>query len=456
MSEPQAQSGLMLKLGPIAVLIRPAFLIIPLFGALSGSLQQGAAWVGVVFFSVLAHELGHAFAMMAFGHRPWIELHGFGGATHWPIGARPGAGQRFLVTFAGPLTGLALGLTLFAMEAAGLRPAKASIAEYALTQAIWVNVVWSIINLLPVLPWDGGWVVDSGLELLTGNPMPRTVGVISMVFAVGVIGAAIFFKLFLLSYFGVMGVLAGYRRFQSAAQATPAEQAWKLVLGGQPAQGEMVAMERLRVASDPTERARLLEIIAWGRLHQRDVRGAKQVVAAMEGYSPSPELLARIAAAENDAAKVVALLEPLGLEGRLEPTALPLLTSALIAIEQPSRVVAVCLQLSRGGAQVSAAMQGAVQDASAKLFEAGQHAAALEICRHAFDQFGAPVHAFNAACCLARLGSIDEGLKWLGRAVDRGYSDLMVMEKDEDLAPLRQSPAFAGILRRAQARQRSV
>ena len=39
------------------------------------------AWIGVVFVSILAHELGHAVAFRVYGDTPRISLHAFGGVT---------------------------------------------------------------------------------------------------------------------------------------------------------------------------------------------------------------------------------------------------------------------------------------------------------------------------------------------------------------------------------------
>ncbi len=448
----RTQTGLVFSLGSIPVLVRPAFFIVPLiFGWSSKDLRLPFIWLGVVFVSVLVHELGHALTMKALGFAPQIELHGLGGLTYWPQGATPAAGPRFLVTFMGPSAGLLLGLVAWVVQLkAGVEPG--SVAGIALNLLKWANFVWSIINLMPVLPWDGGHAVDSGLEILTGQPRPRLVGVISMVVASGIVAFAArdLRDNLLLAYFGVMGIVSGWRRFNSATQTKSAEQAWQLVLSGQAQRGEELALQRLRVAADPDERARLLEIVAWARLHQRDVRGAREVLDAMQDYQPSVELRARLAAAENDAAKVVELLEPLVATRQLQPTALPLLVSGLLAIERPERAAQACRSVSEAGRGTPPAMQAAVQEASAKLFHAGAFEAALDVCALAFERFGQPVHAFNAACCLARLGRLEDGLAWLERAVTAGYAELETLEKDEDLAPLRTLAGYPAVIARAQ------
>ena len=53
---------------------------------------------------------------------------------------------------------------------------------------------------------------------------------------------------------------------------------------------------------------------------------------------------------------------------------------------------------------------------------------------------------YNAACAHARLGHIDQGLAWLGKAIAAGYGDRNQLETDNDLASLRADPRFATLL----------
>src|SRR5712692_9344224 len=76
-------SVLRFRLGAFPVSVYPSFLIA---AALLGYVWMDAwqtllIWIGVVFVSVLVHELGHAVVALAFGGRPEIRLEGFGGVT---------------------------------------------------------------------------------------------------------------------------------------------------------------------------------------------------------------------------------------------------------------------------------------------------------------------------------------------------------------------------------------
>lgn len=130
-------------------------------------LRDMALWIGVVFVGVLLHEFGHAFAGRAFGLVPAIELHGMGGATSWLAGGSRSAKQRVLIAAAGPAVGIVIGLVslgvLVALKVGGAPTAVTQV----LTAMVWVNLGWGMLNLIPMLPMDGGHVMTSSLEVLT-------------------------------------------------------------------------------------------------------------------------------------------------------------------------------------------------------------------------------------------------------------------------------------------------
>ena len=114
-----------------------------------------AIWIAVVFVSIMVHELGHALAGRRFGAHPEIGLHGMGGVavmhggyfTRW---------QSIFVSAAGPLASLALGTASFAF-ALWQQPANGMV-HVALRDLLFVNFFWTAVNLLPILPLDGGQI----------------------------------------------------------------------------------------------------------------------------------------------------------------------------------------------------------------------------------------------------------------------------------------------------------
>lgn len=153
-----ARGGVSLFGGKVTVRTEPFFWLMAGLVGFSfgrGSLPEIALWAGVVAFSVLAHELGHAGVCLLFGSGADVTLHGFGGATRPRNLAAFGTWRTAMLDLAGCAAGFALAAAAFAALYFGRRslPPVAVAAAAALVQ---VNVWFSIFNLTPVQPMDGG------------------------------------------------------------------------------------------------------------------------------------------------------------------------------------------------------------------------------------------------------------------------------------------------------------
>jgi Zn-dependent protease len=116
--------------------------------------------MALIFVSILAHELGHAWVGRKFGAFPSIQLHGLGGLTYLP-GTSFTRVQNILVVAAGPGMSLAMAF-LFALidRAIGY---QGTIIGAALGFGIVANIFWTILNMLPIQPMDGGQILRSVL-----------------------------------------------------------------------------------------------------------------------------------------------------------------------------------------------------------------------------------------------------------------------------------------------------
>jgi stage IV sporulation protein FB len=132
------------------------------------------------FISVLVHELGHALTAKSFGKRVEIVLQAFGGYASYSGGAPLSRPKTFLVTAAGPAIQIALGFVvyLFAETFPGMSPQAAGF----LKSLYWISFAWAILNLLPVLPLDGGRL----LQTILGPSRIKLTLMISIAVAVGV------------------------------------------------------------------------------------------------------------------------------------------------------------------------------------------------------------------------------------------------------------------------------
>jgi Zn-dependent protease len=135
--------------------IYPSFWIVALLIAYlaSTSILGGFFWVFVVLVSVVLHELGHAWTARAFGQRAYIELGFFGGATYRG-GPTLSPAKDFLVVLMGPLVSLFLGGSALYIVTT-FKPQEEMVQELLTIFAVG-NLYWTFLNILPVLPLDGG------------------------------------------------------------------------------------------------------------------------------------------------------------------------------------------------------------------------------------------------------------------------------------------------------------
>jgi Zn-dependent protease len=131
-----------------------------------------AAFVVLLYASVLVHELSHSVVARAFGlpvRR--ILLYPLGGFSE--IETEPATpGREFLVSGAGPALSLVLAAVGFGLDRA-FHPG--GILGTLLVQLVVANLLIGIFNLLPGLPLDGGRMLRAGVWKLTGRPGSGTV-----------------------------------------------------------------------------------------------------------------------------------------------------------------------------------------------------------------------------------------------------------------------------------------
>ena len=115
-------------------------------------------WMVAVFVSILVHELGHALAFRRFGADSHIVLYAFGGLAV-PWSGVQGRWRRIVVSLAGPLAGFLLcGLVYGSNEWLKWADPRTLAIFYTYWVFVRINLVWNLLNLLPVFPLDGGQV----------------------------------------------------------------------------------------------------------------------------------------------------------------------------------------------------------------------------------------------------------------------------------------------------------
>lgn len=440
-------NGLAFRIAGIPVRIDLTFLLIAVllgFGVRRGALL--VSWVLIVTGSVLLHELGHAVAFRRYGQRPEILLQGMGGVTS-------GSGEPLkptsdiIVSLAGPLTGMALlgfPALYLARSTEGLSPDT----ETILADLVFVNIAWSVLNLLPILPLDGGRVSAAALDIFTKGGGRRPAHVLSAVVA----GAG---GLFALSRGYLFGALfAGFFAFYNISQLSAARnqtlqqglvEGWQALRRGDPHTAAAAAERALADRPSAEVMALAQELLAWSRLSEGDRAGAQ---AALERYphgrTPDGFLLAAI---EVDGGRSEEALDRLVAAYRQEHTgpAAPAVADA-VARSGLDRPLTDRL-LEPGGPGPESVARLAVH-----LHEAGRYEQATAAGRRAIDSGadGGGRVAYNLACSYARAGNEAAALDWLERAASAGFGDLAAVDGDPDLEGLRGTERFGRLRDRFQ------
>lgn len=234
-SEPSAtRFDLYFTIANFPVRIHPLFWLMTLmFGGSNNEISRMLIWIGVVFTSVLVHELGHALVLRRFGQSVHIVLHGGGGlAVSEPVawgggwaGVALSPRQRVIATAAGPLAGFGLAALVVLLAYAlggtfvGARlgivpwvvldlPAWLNEFQFVFNTALFVNLVWGLMNLMPVYPLDGGQIARA--LWLRADPVLGVTRSLWMSFLVALVmataGIATFGSPYLLFLFGMLAV----------------------------------------------------------------------------------------------------------------------------------------------------------------------------------------------------------------------------------------------------------
>lgn len=184
---PQSEYDLNFQFAGIQVRVHPWFWLVTAIMGANGIQRMPNAgvalvtWIGVVFVSILIHELGHSLAMRYYGLPSHIVLYSMGGLAIQDSTTRRNWLTQVIISLAGPGAGFAFAAAVVtALKLTGkdvsfdfglpflvdydiepFRPANLMLLVHYL---LFVNIYWGIVNLLPVYPLDGGQAARAILE----------------------------------------------------------------------------------------------------------------------------------------------------------------------------------------------------------------------------------------------------------------------------------------------------
>jgi Zn-dependent protease len=401
---------------------------------MSTSVAVVAIWVAIVFISVLVHELGHAWVSLAFRYRPSIQLVGMGGLTS-PNAPGPIPWHREVaLTAAGPLMGAAFGvLCVVGARAVG---GQSEVAFFALALAASANFFWAKVNLLPVLPLDGGRISAALLTRFFGRPGLAA----AQVLAIATCGAVIFWywpNLFLTVIFVLFGMQAVrtlsalWRGQGQPVNSDELQQMEALFRAGELKHAKERAEALIAADASPAARSRAHHLLGWIALKEGEGRRALDHFSQVQGLAVEKHALAAAFSLVGDDARALPLWK-MAYESSRDPTILHEWAGALLRagrVDDASRLPGVDLGKAYACAERVA-------------FLRGNFSRAAELGLAALDRHPSAEGAYDVACALARGGELDRAVLVLERARDLGFSDAAYARTDADLAALHGHPGF--------------
>jgi Zn-dependent protease len=410
--------------------------------------QVRVATFFIVFLAVLVHEFGHALVARAFGARPVVYLHGFGGTTAMP-GTKLSRGQSIVTTLAGPMAGFLLG-TLY-LVAVHYGSAEGEMVQQITGRVLLCTFGWGVLNLLPVLPLDGGLILRDAL----GPRFGRAAYIVS-----SVVGAAVC-AFFLVRGPEIIGAfLFGLATLQSVRNA------WNY--------GEVRRQERARIAAA----GELLDGAL--RAYDRDELGEAERKAALAlQFAPEPErrdaarrVLVSVALRRNQAQLAIGLLGSIEAPGSLDVVlraqgldalgerdeafrlleleassrpdgaALGPFLAGLWATGKGERALDIALRLVERGN-----VEGLTSFAQT-LFAEGQYVNATRLRALLFTRTRQGAHALEAARASVRSGDMEGALSQLEAALAAGLPLGTSLRDENDFQPLVDDDRFQRLVSR--------
>ena len=168
--------GIPVYISPYWFIIAGVFIVIyanDLSASLSGSMRYviAAAFVILLYVSVLVHELAHSVVARGYGlpvRR--ILLYPLGGVSEIEREA-PTPGREFAVAGAGPALSLVLGAVGWGLE----QLSPYGVTGVLIRQLMVANIIVGVFNLLPGLPLDGGRMLRAVIWKVTKKPATATI-----------------------------------------------------------------------------------------------------------------------------------------------------------------------------------------------------------------------------------------------------------------------------------------
>lgn len=369
----------------------------------------GVWLAALVALLTLVHELGHAFAARATGARAEITLDLFYGYAAFVPTRELRRWERAGISFAGP--GAQLVVSVGALLAMGVNPLeRASFTRSDVALALWwAGPLIAVLNLLPVLPLDGGHLVLVGLEALIGKRARRVMIIASIVLtAAGVVVCFVIESLRPLAIFAALPLLTQFQLLGEGRARPP----------------------RRTPPPSPTMALAAGEARAWA---------ADDTSALVDGQAPSPWFVAHrhLQTGHTDLARDVLLAE---FSSGRDPAWWPPDAAATTDLEDLVELLPEPLPTGNPYAEYVL---------SSVLLRVGRYHDSAHYAADAYGRRPAPSLAVNVSRAAAALGDRATALAWLRTALASASNTAGVratLAQSSEFDALRGDPEFTQLL----------
>jgi Zn-dependent protease len=382
--------------GRLRLQVAFGFFVIAGAPGIAGGASRVALYAAIAFFALLAHELGHALCGVLWGSQATIVLHLLGG--HTKLEPRLPRWRDVVAMLMGPCFSILIALMLAMLRHSFPRPSW-------LTIALWVNFVWGIVNLLPMLPFDGGRVLlailrdehRSGALLVSG-----AFALVLSVEALFVLHNAAMLLVFGPAAFASLLAWAKRRRIdieQKLGLADQLQQARGLLLNGEPERSRQLGTRVAQRARTNTTANAAWEIVAWAELGLGRAAEAYETLCRVRPASDVDRYsLAAVEAARGQPRRAVSLLEAAQSQDALCADGIKLL------IDLHARLGSLAGACAVASAEIAHLDPEDTRRVIEAAFEAEALASATTLAGELFAMTGSPDDAVSQAYGLARLG----------------------------------------------------
>lgn len=400
-------------------------------------------WMAIITFSVLVHELGHALVSLAFGYKPSIHLIALGGTTYPNANETIPWHKDVLLTLAGPLFGAALGVaSLVGWQLLTHGGDPLTPVSYLLRGMAIANLIWAVMNLIPVPPLDGGRIASAVLMRILGRPGFLVAQLLAVALGVGAVAFGLAQRMFILvALFGMyvaraVSLIGAYRRGEAPALGAnhPFElamaQAEAHLTERQYAKAKDLGQALLEQDLQPPMRSRVHHLLGWVALKEGQGKLALEHFAHVQGQRVSPAALAGAFSLVGDDEKALPLWATAASSGDL--TVRHEWAGTLLRLGREAEI--------RQIPEVKPALAwAAAQRIHFLRKEYGKAGAAAE---SSFQADPRADVAYDAACSYALGRDAEAALRMLQLASQNGFARADVASSDGDLAFLHGHPGF--------------